>query len=232
MDPLFTEGLAEALSKSNGFGYHAPLVDQDSKDLDYQTAGHFVRWLIETRGMDCVKGVLGSKSANLFSDFRSACGNSFVEAVSEYSTAAPWFYPSPFSCAGDEIAPQEGELVVAVDFDCDRLDVRANGPSLAVSRIVRIDTPGRYHVWTSAPAFTLGSCAREFILDAPKFYSAQDYAVPPHWALPSAFFAGGRVHTLDLEAGSLELTVITTWDELTHEVVIAPASPEIPVAIQ
>lgn len=228
-DPLFVEGVADALSRATEFGDVSPTLGLSNSEV-YRFAGHFVRWLWETRGPECVRPVLWSDAKDVAAVFESACGSSFEDARDEYAASAPWRYPSFAGCDETDWVLDDG-LDESIDFDCDDPSVRGQGTELVTTRVLEVDTPGLHHVWTSAAGVSLGSCAREVIEDAPSFHSLADRDVPPEWAAESRYLAGGRVHVLELPQGRVALTLTTSRDAPTQRVIITPADSTLPVGV-
>ena len=97
-DRLFVEGTAEALSGPTTFPEIAPTLGVNTDDISHPSAGHFVRWLWETRGPECTRTLLWTDASEVAEVFESACGSTFEAARDEFGATAPYYYPSPFEC--------------------------------------------------------------------------------------------------------------------------------------
>jgi hypothetical protein len=102
---------------------------------------------------------------------------------------------------------------------------------LTAFQILRVATPGRYAIWTSAEAMTISQCVRESIPLAPTSMTLDVDAIPPTWLLPFRAVPGGSVVVLEFEVGDYEIgTAIAGWaGPETHSVEIDPASSIVPL---
>ena len=110
-------GIAEALSGRTHDG-EADVVSlaglEDGKDVEYSTAGHFTRWLIQEYGVEGVRDLARESS------FEDAYGMELADAGADYDANAPWSYPHWNPCRGERLdATSEGEWVHDVVVDCD-----------------------------------------------------------------------------------------------------------------
>lgn len=113
---FWSEGVAVAL---DGTGTHRSTVELTPAELsgkqriDYAAAGHFVRWLIETRGVDHLNRVIDGDSVE------DVFGQSGEGLVQEYNETAPWAYPAWEPCPYPEIsAVADGEWEEELSFSC------------------------------------------------------------------------------------------------------------------
>lgn len=238
-DRLFVEGTAEALSGPTTFPEIAPTLGVNTDDISHPSAGHFVRWLWETRGPECTRTLLWTDASEVAEVFESACGSTFEAARDEFGATAPYYYPSPFEC-GETDWVLVDTLDETIELDCDDPEVRAmefrGELGREITRVIEVEAPGLYHVWTSAPRATLASCTRERVDEAPSPQMLGERELPPPWAdarwgEPGRALERGAVALLELPAGRLELVVMTTTEVLEQRVVITPADPALPVGL-
>jgi hypothetical protein len=117
-DAFFREGVAEALSGSTRFGLYPPTFPADrSRDVDYRSAGHFVRWLLEIDGPEPLVEYLSIAGADVdefesiyFADFQTEF---YADAEPSYSRV--YEHPAP-ALVHDGAISWSSELV----FDCSR----------------------------------------------------------------------------------------------------------------
>lgn len=114
---FWEEGVAEAL---NGAGTHLydRMLSSDAltsvERPNYAAAGHFVRWLIETRGMDRLNRAIRQQP------LEKIYGQSAEELVADYNETAPWGYPAWAPCPQPEV-PQvsDGSWAESLTFSCE-----------------------------------------------------------------------------------------------------------------
>src|SRR5690606_21218077 len=119
---FWVEGVAIALSDE---GTHrtaeitASALDSDNE----KSSGHFVRWLIETRGIELLRRVLdGEPAEEVYAASKSAL-------VSEYEEDAPYAYPWWDVCPFPEIPEvEDGEWFEELTFSCESPDARQTEP--------------------------------------------------------------------------------------------------------
>jgi hypothetical protein len=238
-DRLFVEGTAEALSQATTFPLIAPTLGVAADNINLASAGHFVRWLWETRGPACTRAMLWTDESDAVARFESACGSTFEAARDEFAASAPFYYPSPFGCGETDWVLADA-LDETLEFECDDPEVRAvefrDELWRETTRVIEVETAGLHHVWTSAPRATLASCTRVPVDAAPAFRELGPRELPPDWANApwsesERTLEGGAVALLELPAGRLELVVMTTTEVLEQRVVITPADPALPLGL-
>lgn len=220
-DRMFEEGLSEALTRMTRFGRGRPALATQSGDVDYVSAGHFVRWLAETRGSACLRAVLAVAHADVEATFAESCGSSLDAAIDEYTQTAPWTFPSLLGCDLEaeqvhELAPDQ-PLALTVEIDCANPSTHSTSAGMHVSHIVRVTAAGNYLSWTNASALTFRRCSTA-IEPTPPDSTISDDGVPPASTGLQRAFAGDRVGALRLDAGDYLVGVtMDSWAGV-HEV--------------
>lgn len=230
-DRLFGEGGAEALSDWTNFGRQRPTLNLDRDNISYSTAGHFVRWLGETRGRACVRALVSAKPNEAEATFRERCGGSFEAAVEEYSQTAPWIYPNPFGCdfgiTDEETLEPEG-LDIEVTIDCDDIDTSAHEIGMNVKRRLRVEQAGMWTIWTDSAdsAASVSRCEDDTIEIAPHYWISDD-RIPPINSFNLRGNGKGKVGRVWLDPGEYHLSVgVVGWTgPQTVRVRIDPAPP-------
>jgi hypothetical protein len=146
-DAFFREGVAEALSGSTQFGLYPPAFPAGrSREVDYRSAGHFVRWLLESGGPAPMVEYLSMAGADVdefesiyFGDFEQKF---FAEAEPSYSRV--YEHPAP-ALVQDGVISWSSELV----FDCGREDVRRGEQGLVALREFEVPEAGYYAFFSS-----------------------------------------------------------------------------------
>lgn len=219
---FWSEGIAEALTKRGTYrGWRQTVTDNatasESLEVDYATAGHFVRWLIETRGIEPVRDVLEGVAVD------HALDGSLAELEEEYEAEAPYTYPPvrdacdyfdlsaidvdawferiPISCDVEGTSRFEGFWVSAVrtvDLDAGRYELAVTGGKGA--RIVGCQDRS----WPDPPPEMING-------DVPNAVENSQ----TEWGL---LFESGRAHVLDLTEGRYKIVLPTWEDEETVEI--------------
>jgi hypothetical protein len=191
-DAFFREGVAEALSGSTKFGLYPPMFPADrSRDVDYRSAGHFVRWLLEANGPAAMVEYLSIAGADL-DEFESVYftnyqGKFYAEAEASYSRV--YEHPAPPLIHDSAISWSS-----TLSFDCSREDVRQTEEGRVAMREFEVPEAGYYAFFSSAGG---GISIRERAL-------ALDHTT--HINEPG-------IHERWLRAGSHEISVVANGDE-------------------
>ena len=162
---MWLEGIASALSGRTRDGQEevgSLLGLEDSRQVDYGTAGHFVRWLLEEHGVD------GIRALQRESPFEQAYELELADAIEDYEANAPWSYPRRSPCRGEPLeATSEGRWAHDIQVDCDDPFGSAeyqSGPM--VLRTVDIEEPGMYRLFvTEASRVGAIACQLETLLE-------------------------------------------------------------------
>ncbi|MEX1367511.1 MAG: hypothetical protein AB1Z98_30565 [Nannocystaceae bacterium] len=214
--PFWSEGIAEALTRRGTYrGYRQAVSENvmasDSTEVDYATAGHFVRWLIQTRGIESVRMVLEGGSVE------HAFGQTLAQLEAEYEEDAPYAYP-PIRDACDFLPlPAVDEVSWSEDIaiSCDREGIfRFEGFWLSAVRTVQLPA-GRYELRVSGGegARIVGCQDREWSQPPPEMVNGDvPNAVEDGQTAWGVLFESERTHMLDLTEGRYKI-VLPTWDD-------------------
>lgn len=149
---FFREGIAEAISDHTHFPRHLTWPSENlpissSAGLDYETAGHFSRWLLEHHGSAGLRALLRGES------FAAVYGESIEDAEQRWVAEAPWLYPHLDPCPYPPLLADADGWAEALPLDCSRDDVRAGGfvGLLETCRSFEIETPGLYWLASDLP---------------------------------------------------------------------------------
>ena len=203
--PFWQEGLAEALGGNPLVPGDAAVVDnvdvQRSGDVDYSTAGHFSRWLIETEGIE--RFVAAAET----DDFVGTYGVPLSELQLRYQAEAPWWYPSSDRCTGDpfEFDGQRGRESILVSCD-DRTGGRVAEPfpastHLGVERVLWVSEPGvlEFSLQGGSGLF-VHRCVDEILVEEPVLGSMRPEA-------PALYVESGVPTDVSLMPGEYRLAV-------------------------
>ena len=195
-----------------------------TKDLHYGTAGHFVRWLIETRGLESVQSMIRGSNPEI--EFSAT----IEELAEEFETEAPFIYPDWSPCPYPDLTQvDEGLWVDDFDFDCASEDAErlAAGLSPSVSRAVDLEE-GTYRVrMEDGLGVWLLGCQLETIQDFRSSHTADkelilwngdvlNEAQLAQTARPFLFEAG-EDHLLQLTEGRYQVMVSAGIDEESYQ---------------
>ncbi|EDM77803.1 hypothetical protein PPSIR1_38514 [Plesiocystis pacifica SIR-1] len=222
---FWSEGLAEGLKGQgtllNTSGDVLASYDADeSSKLDYRAAGHFMRWLVETRGLSAMQDFIAGES------FESAFGGPLQELADEHDASAPYAYPDWEPCSGPELASsgeeswRESVTASCSDPETERLTVGVP----TVTRIVTLEG-GAYEVSMSGGVgLWIRGCLDKALQDELPSYN-EDGSVIYYWngdvfneAQFShtglfSFFPSERVHELELTPGRYEVAIEAGADD-------------------
>jgi hypothetical protein len=164
--PAFQEGLAvnfeitKLTAKTDPYDF---VLAAKPKGLDYDAAGHFVRWLLETHDVAAFRELFETAPRNggeqVLDVLESVYGKSADELFAEYDETAPYMWIPHRQCTDiDTLEPQAGVWEFNAIFDCD--DPSTFGPderegtdisydylattAVYQSFLIDIETPGHY----------------------------------------------------------------------------------------
>lgn len=214
-DGLFGEGTANMYSgKTTRFGSTAPSdslgVPRDA--VDATTATHFVRWLRERWGGHRL-GELVARGSSESKDFEAVYGMSFEAAEALYFDEAPPAYAPLHHCDAVEILPDVAPNAwrAELSLDCSATDTFSGPGGLFAHRSLVIETEGRYSITTDGGWLDIYRCTQGAAdeLPTPEALLAED--VPPDYGgFPDPafrYFAGGRIHDVELKRGRYDISV-------------------------
>ncbi|MEM9458028.1 MAG: hypothetical protein AAGF11_27880 [Myxococcota bacterium] len=202
-EPLWNEGIAEALSSRTQEGQEdvVSLVGlEDSPQVDYSTAGHFVRWLLEEYGQEGVRALARGSS------FEHAYGMELADASVDHKASAPWSYPHWTPCRGERLeATSENGWAHELHVNCDDPWSSAeyqSGPT--VFRTTDIEEPGTYRaLFTGATLVGAVACQLDPLLDRPAQDTAGDIIRETTRSSVPTFLSSDEPHEIQLEPGRI-----------------------------
>ena len=212
-DAFFSEGLAVALAGPTAFGPYPPAFPVASPaEVDYVSAGHFVRWLLEREGPAAVLAHM--RGPGELGDFEARFG-SYPALVDDFYASAP----DTHAALHDPSVPtlellDEGLWFSALELSCSASDVRGGHAGLEIVRELTLSESGVYSLWSS----TKGSITAR--LDTPSS-SLRGFEIPPSSIGALALEAGNYTLTVGAAAG-VEAGELWIWRQ-PHGV---PVSPE------
>jgi len=223
---FWSEGAAVLLSDSTLYDDRTTLrpVDLEADSLStYRTAGHFSRFLVETRGWDAYRQIIRGEAPEV------VYGESAFELTAEYEREAPYAYPPLDPCPHPRI-PQVDERTwrVRMNFSCESPDATefegvsySGRDGAAVVRTAEL-TAGTYELELLGGEEVLAiGCHTEELAAEPTPPSNGDLYNEIDLALPRAFEAG-KVHRLDLADGTYLFSISSgTYDRATVELSVS-----------
>lgn len=215
--PFWNEGIAVALDR-NGTHRGAATVMQsihvrDWADLDYSTAGHFVRWLLEEHDPALIRPVLDG------ANFEATYGLPFPEAAATYEEERPHAYPPWFRCDYLPLSWQEDAWRESLEIGCDTDGgtVGEGGP-YSVLRTVELAS-GQYEIETLGGLGTrLVGCQMDVFVDEPPPPPAMVHGDVPNQVEasqtnPGVLFESGSVHDFEITEPGLFKVVMMAMEE-------------------
>jgi hypothetical protein len=221
---FWDEGVAEALSaggtrKNTYATLQAAALGSDARP-DYATAGHFVRFLIETYGEE--KVVRATHGADVHDVF----GISVDDLVAAYETSAPYAYPAMSPCPFPEIERVDDVWIDEAFVSCDSHDgTFAEWAGVNVVRRFTLEAEGRYELTvTGGLGAVLRGCQVAPLAHRPEDFSNGDVrneAEQEQTAL-GTFLESGVTHRLTLTDGVYRVALSAgTYEETPMRVEIA-----------
>ena len=209
--PFWSEGVAEALqTERTKFHASAPSDSIDAKDSDgvnYMTAGHFSRWVLETRGLDKYRELLRAKG-DAREAFESTYGLLFEDAEQQYIAEAPDSYGAFISCEELPLeSTNETSWSEMIDLACSEVDVFSDFQGLYAMRIFTVVERGDYSIATTGTVAALWRCAGEDYEIEPSFEEVEVYGDVPAYTAewPTGYVKGlgdtSQPTVLDLTPG-------------------------------
>lgn len=181
----------------------AEQVDLDARSIDYLSAGHFVRWLVEEKG-----GAGQIRRLLQREPFLDVFGATLEQEEMEFLATAPWSYPPIFPCSGPELSGPDGQWNERVDVDCESDDTFSRtGVCAVVLRSFEVLEPGPYELLADGGFVRLMGCQMDILENDPGPASGD---VPFEYESTLSIFRAFEpnvVHELQLDAGLYEVTV-------------------------
>lgn len=215
---VWFEGVATALH-SKGTHYRGGLditgADLDSDDVwRYTTvAGHFVRWLIETEGVETVRDLLSGEN------FEDVYGASKDDLAAAFESEAPYAYPWWDVCPFPEIPESgDGEWFEELSFSCESDEARqTEWEGTSVVRTLALDE-GTYSVRVDGGLGVVIIGCQIDVLEEPAEDHAngdvRNQAEASQTAL-GTFYEAGEDHILHLADGLYRLALSSGVNEMT-----------------
>lgn len=173
--PFFNEGLAQALSSlvSSRPGSMAigDMLDKPAEEVDYDEAGRFVRFLIETRGIAqfrrLFQGSAGKDAAGLRAWIAEVYGDTFADIEAEFLSGALRCHYQLHLCDSTEVERVTDSWSLDVLASCHEPDfygaANSGADLFATSRTLELVQDGRYQVtpqFAADPADPASQAAR------------------------------------------------------------------------
>lgn len=202
--PFFSEGAAEALRRRRLVSVQppAPLAnfERSTPELDYGSAGLFMRWLWERYGAEPFIALLEDSRAPLEA-FEALYGLTPEAAEALFFEELPYSYPPLIDCEHPALPEVEsGRWSESLALDCSRDDVRGGDGAYAIARHFTVADAGSYAVNFVGSSATISRCADEILETAPEDGDPAWGDVPPtNSTMPGGYFRaveGGDALTL------------------------------------
>ncbi len=224
---FWSEGIAEAVKGEGTFNPYTPALatydESNGANLDYATAGHFVRWLIETRDPETVRRIVDGESRS------DVLGATMEQLAQEYEASAPFAYPDWSPCPHPPLrSTGDGRWEERFEFDCESPEAFRfrGGPGPAASRSVELEA-GSYELsMEGGEGVYLLGCQTQTMVDYRPTFGDDETVL--HWngsvfnevqlsrTAPAMLFPSGQDHELQLVAGTYEVIVSGREDEPSY----------------
>jgi hypothetical protein len=221
---FWNEGIAVALDGNGTFAGETTVMQNihigEALDLDYATAGHFVRFLLEEHDPTLIRPILEGAT------FEPLYGEPFPEVAATYEDTRPTAYPPWLTCDYPPLPSQGGGWRETVTTGCDTPGgtVTEGGP-YAVLRSVEL-APGHYEIATHGGFGTrLLGCQLEAFEEWPTADVHGDVPnqVQSSQTHPGVLFESGSAHTFEItEPGLFKVVVMSREEGETVEVELQP----------
>lgn len=209
---FWSEGLAEAFKGARtqrGDASVSESIPLEPGDLDYNTAGHFVRWLWETRGVEAMRRVASGEP------FEDVYGIDVDEAATLYEADAPWSFPPRSPCDYPPLVRDESG-VANVEVDCEADDSTAFGFWYGIGAPRRLDlaAAGTYELRVEGGGgVSICACQTDVLDERPEDKYVGDVISETAGLKVPTPFESGVVHTVELEAGSYRVLPMLEEDK-------------------
>lgn len=210
-EPFWSEGAAVTLqSDPTYFDSTAPVdnLELDAPQLNYSTAGHFSRWLIETHGIERFRELLRAPGSAREA-FERSYAQTFEAAQAQYFAEAPSRYPAWLACDHPDLRqPAALDWAETLEIDCEQPDVRSTPLGIGAFRVLTISERGFYEITTTAESGVILRCPDDL---PPELVALGDPSygdVPPvTGGFARALTGGGEPLVVELVPGRYELGV-------------------------
>lgn len=208
---FWSEGIATALEIQGTHAGESAVLDEigtaDYRNLDYATAGHFVRWLLDTEDPALIRRVLQGDSTD------AVYGRSIEALAVAFEDEHPYAYPPWFPCEYPVLPSPEADVwTETIDVSCDHPEGTAGENYYrSVVRSVEL-TAGRYALETTGGSGTrILGCQMDVWDEEPPPMANGDVQnqVEMSQTAVGVFFGSGEVHELSLTDGTYKVVVAT-----------------------
>jgi hypothetical protein len=208
---FWSEGIAVALEEQGTHEGWSLVLDNvgvtDFRELDYATAGHFVRGLLESEDPLLIRRVLEGEATD------AVYGQSIEALASGYEAEHPYAYPPWFPCDYPALpSPEAGRWAETIDVSCDHPEGTA-GENYRRSVVRSVELPaGRYALETVGGSGTrIVGCQMGVWEEEPPAMANGDVPnqVEGSQTAVGVLFASGQVHEISLTEGTYKVVVAT-----------------------
>lgn len=208
---FWSEGIAVALEEKGTHEGWSRVMENvgitDFRQLDYSTAGHFVRGLLEDEEPLLIRRVLEGESTD------AVYGQSIEELAAAYEVGHPYAYPPWFPCDYPALpSPEEGRWMETIDVSCDHPEGTAGeNYRRSVVRSVEL-AAGTYALETVGGSGTrIVGCQMDVWEEEPPPMANGDVPneVEESQTAVGVLFASGQVHEIELTEGTYKVVVAT-----------------------
>jgi len=205
---FWNEGIAVALSgriRRGRTGVDSNLALSPG-DLDYSTAGHFVRWLVEDHGIEGVRKIARGQT------FRDSYEMDLEDAITEYESSAPWSYPSWNPCPGTLLTPMApGHFEASIEINCSEMeDTTQLSLGVATVRTFDIENAGSYRLFIGGGTHVfMVACQLDVVEEPPDSDFLGDIIREDAGAKPPTVFFSDVENEVWLEPGRIQIRFAT-----------------------
>lgn len=208
---FWSEGIAVSLEEQGTHEGWSTVMDNvtvtDYRDLDYATAGHFVRDLLETEDPTLIRRVLKGESTD------AVYGRSVEALAAAYEAERPYAYPPWFPCDYPALPSiEDGRWTETIDVSCDHPEGTAGeNYQRSVVRSVEL-AAGTYALETIGGSGTrIVGCQMDVWEEEPPMNANGDVPnqVEMSQTAVGVLFDSGQVHEIRLTEGTYKVVVAT-----------------------
>ncbi|NJK30910.1 MAG: hypothetical protein HC927_00100 [Deltaproteobacteria bacterium] len=179
-------------------GFYAPHYPTErAADVDYASAGHFVRWLLEWEGAERLVEIFLAEAAGI-EQLEDVYQSGYADIEAKFYSESSWSYPRAYRHPAP-VLTQVGETQWAseLSFDCGQEDIRGTSEGLVALREVTLPAPGFYSLWSSTGGRITATLEIGEIVEAPEQATSSGVQL-----------LGGGISTVPLAAGTYEISVL------------------------